>query len=91
MTEVYKIIHDMYDRSVALELPRNIVLRKSSVSAQHGLISGSLGSLVYYAITSYHNKTKTLKDSNGLLNSNHYDIKRSRSQQQERERKQFRP
>jgi len=26
MTEVYKIIHDMYDRSVALELPRNVVL-----------------------------------------------------------------
>ena len=24
MTEVYKIIHDMYDRSVALELPRNV-------------------------------------------------------------------
>jgi len=24
MIEVYKIIHDMYDRSVALELPRNV-------------------------------------------------------------------
>jgi len=26
MIEVYKIIHDMYDRSVALELPRNVSL-----------------------------------------------------------------
>jgi len=24
MIEVYKIMHDMYDRSVALELPRNV-------------------------------------------------------------------
>ena len=24
MIEVYKIIHDMYDRNVALELPRNV-------------------------------------------------------------------
>jgi len=24
MIQVYKIIHDMYDRSVALELPRNV-------------------------------------------------------------------
>ena len=24
MIEVYKITHDMYDRSVALELPRNV-------------------------------------------------------------------
>ena len=26
MIEVYKIMHDMYDRSVALELPRNVSL-----------------------------------------------------------------
>ena len=26
MIEVYQIIHDMYDRSVALELPRNVCI-----------------------------------------------------------------
>ena len=27
MIEVYKITHDMYDRSVALELPRNVIIQ----------------------------------------------------------------
>ena len=34
---------------------------------QHGLISGTLGSLIYFAITSHHRNTTTITDNGGLL------------------------
>jgi len=34
MIEVYKITHDMYDRSVALELPRNLVLEVININCK---------------------------------------------------------
>ena len=35
MIEVYKITHDMYDKSVALELPRNVSTRGNKYKLQN--------------------------------------------------------
>ena len=49
MIEVYKIIHDMYDRSVALELPRNV----SSTRGNKNFLFCSVLSIIFWWIKMY--------------------------------------